>query len=201
MNVSAEDYITTAEFSQLLWESSRSDLDALRKQNKIPFQPLDSPAGNPKLWDKAKAETFARRIQILNEKAPEGSTSLEAALVALGRALRHEIREAISDEIAIQAQRYQASATESSRPETEAMPIPKPKQGALIVSRKEVASMLGCGISTIMRFEKENADWPVPIRLGSRVKYSRAAVEEYLNRKLLNEKRESLKSAPLPDDR
>lgn len=196
MNVSAEDYITTSEFIGLL--DSSSDFEALRKENKIPFDPLDTPHGLPKLWDKAKAETFARRLQILNEKAPAGKSSVEEALTALGRALIREIREAISDEIAIQSQRYQAFTPEPSHPETEAKP--EPTQSALIVSRKEVGSMLGCSISTIMRFEKEERDWPVPIRLGNRVKYSRAAIEEYLSRERVNLKRESLKSAPLPNE-
>ncbi|WP_434664748.1 hypothetical protein P5W99_30000 [Paraburkholderia sp. A3BS-1L] len=195
MNVSADDYITTSEFVELL--GNYSEFEALRKANKIPFQPLDTPHGSPKLWDKTKAETFARRVQVLNEKAPAGKLSVEEALAAFARALIREIREAISDEIAIQAQRYQAFAPEPSQPETEAKPEPKP--GALMMSRKEVGSMLGCSISTILRFEKEKADWPVPMRLGNRVKYSRAAIEDYLSRESMKAANERLKSAPLPD--
>ncbi|MFL9933629.1 hypothetical protein P0D88_31535 [Paraburkholderia sp. RL18-103-BIB-C] len=183
MNVSADDYITTAEFMGLL--GNRSDFEALRRENKIPFEPLDTPSGCPKLWDRVKAVTFARRLEVLNEKAPAGG-SVEEALTALGRALIREIREAISDEIAIQAQRYQVLAPESSRPEA------KSEQGALM-SRKEVGAMLGCSGQTIGRYEKNVADWPVPIRLGTRIRYSRAAIEEFLMR-------ERLKSAPLPDE-
>jgi hypothetical protein len=186
MNVSADDYITTSEFVELFGGNYRA-FEALRRENKIPFAPLDTPHGSPKLWDKTKAETFVRRLQILDEKAPAG-TSVEAALATLGRALIREIREAISDEIAIQAQRYQAFAPAHEPPRSET----QPKQGALM-SRKEVGAMLGCSMQTIGRYETNVADWPVPIRLGTRIRYPRVAIEEFLTR-------ERLKSAPLPDE-
>ncbi|MBC8740619.1 hypothetical protein F6X40_28725 [Paraburkholderia sp. UCT31] len=75
MNVRADDYITTSEFIGLL--DSSSNFDALRKEKKIAFDPLDTPHGLPKLWDKAKAETFARRLQLLNEKAPARNRALK----------------------------------------------------------------------------------------------------------------------------
>ncbi|MBC8740618.1 hypothetical protein F6X40_28720 [Paraburkholderia sp. UCT31] len=77
-------------------------------------------------------------------------------MAALGRALIREIREAISDEIAIQAQCYQAFAPEPSHPETEAKL--EPKQVALMLSRKDVASMLSCSVGAILRLESEAED-------------------------------------------
>lgn len=193
MNVSADDYITTSEFIALV--GNYSYFETLRRENKIPFAPLDSPSGSPKLWNRREAETFARRLHVLDEKAPAEKLTIEESMTALGRALIRQIREAISDEIAIQAQRYQTITPETSHHvETK----PEPGTPALMVSRKEACAMLSCGLTTIMKLEK-NSDWLVPIRWGQRVRYSRAAIVEHLRRVSQKEDRENLKSSPLPE--
>ncbi|TCK37955.1 hypothetical protein B0G84_3254 [Paraburkholderia sp. BL8N3] len=91
----ASDYLTTSELMALT-NLGKGELDAMRKEGRLPIEPIQGPPGGPLLWNKSEVLSFIRRLEI-SRGAPIGPAllSVEQAFEALGAALLREVRAAI----------------------------------------------------------------------------------------------------------